>query len=589
MVRGVHPPYTLSGPTTKKNMFYFYLCLPSASGSEVSAWYGIPFARPPIGDLRFRYPIANDKWEGVLNTTAKPNSCVQNMDEVFPGFQGSEQWNANTPRSEDCLYLNVVVPKVNGVHVSNASVLVWIYGGGYYSGTSTLDVYDMRTLAAEENIILVSIQYRVASLAFLYLGTEDVPGNADMMDQVMAMRWVKCNIAKFGGNPQSITLMGESAGAHSVALHLLAPLSQNLFTRAILQSTGATAPWGANSKKEGFRRSMKLAELVGCPSNRSRVEETIGCMREKDAFELVANDWGIPSGLTISIFAPIIDGRFLADDPKILMNNKTFKQTDILLGSNQDEGNFFIMYYASEQFPKENNVQLSKEDFVTAVDTLYVNSSPLEREAMRYEYTNWLNPEDTTDNRINVDRMVGDSQFTCSVVDLGQTYAKAGNNVYMYYFNQVSSASTWPKWAGSMHGDEIHFLFGLPLNCSNNYSEAEVSLSKKMMNYWANFAKTGNPSSEAKAPTTDRDSWSLYTRVVNYWSPSTSPSLMEQEDDWPAYTPMNRETKVLNANVSRSIIMKSGQSYIEKTTKRCAFWQDFIPKLAMGQKSKNKK
>ena len=334
---------------------------------------------------------------------------------------------------------------------------------------------------------------------------------------------------------------------------------------------------------------MKLAELVGCPSNRSRVEETIGCMREKDAFELVANDWGIPSGLTISIFAPIIDGRFLTDDPKILMNNKTFKETDILLGSNQDEGNFFIMYYASEQFPKENNVQLSKEDFVTAVDTLYVNSSPLEREAMRYEYTNWLNPEDTTDNRINVDRMVGDSQFTCSVVDLGQTYAKAGNNVYMYYFNQVSSASTWPKWAGSMHGDEIHFLFGLPLNCSNNYSEAEVSLSKKMMNYWANFAKTGNPSSEAKAPTTDRDSWSLYTRVINYWSPSTNPSLMEQEDDWPAYTPMNRETKVLNANVSRSIIMKSGQSYIEKTTKRCAFWQDFIPKPAMGQKSKNKK
>ena len=122
---------------------------------DVDVWYGIPFAQPPVGDLRFRHPRPIDPWDGIKDTTKKPNTCVQVVDNMFPGFQGAEMWNANTPMSEDCLYLNVAVPKP---HPQNSAVLVWIFGGGFYSGSSTLDVYDLRVLAAEENIILVSMQ-----------------------------------------------------------------------------------------------------------------------------------------------------------------------------------------------------------------------------------------------------------------------------------------------------------------------------------------------------------------------------------------------------------------------------------------------
>ncbi|CAH1981039.1 unnamed protein product [Acanthoscelides obtectus] len=163
-------------------------------------------------------------------------------------------WNPNTPLSEDCLYINVVVPKPRP---KNAAVMVWIFGGGFYSGTNTLDVYDHNILVSEENVILVSMQYRVASLGFLYFGTSDVPGNAGMFDQMMALQWIKDNIAHFGGNPNNITLFGESAGAVSVSLHLLSPLSRNLFSQAIMQSGSPTAPWAIISREESLLRGLR--------------------------------------------------------------------------------------------------------------------------------------------------------------------------------------------------------------------------------------------------------------------------------------------------------------------------------------------
>lgn len=128
---------------------------------------------------------------------------------MFPNFSGSQMWNANTELSEDCLYLNVVVPRPRP---KKATVMVWIYGGGFYSGTSTLDVYDLQTLAAEENVIMVSMQYRVASLGFLYSGKDDAPGSVGLLDQTLALKWIQRNIHKFGGDPNKVCLFGESAG-----------------------------------------------------------------------------------------------------------------------------------------------------------------------------------------------------------------------------------------------------------------------------------------------------------------------------------------------------------------------------------------
>ena len=456
---------------------------------DVDVWYGIPYAQPPLGNLRFRHPRPMDKWKGIKETTKLPNTCVQIYDTAFPGFLGAEMWNPNTPISEDCLYINVAVPKP---HPKNSAVLVWIYGGGFYAGTSTLEVYDPRVLASEENIIMVSIQYRVASLGFLYFDTEDVPGNAGMFDQIMALQWIKDNIASFGGNPDNITLFGESAGAVSVSLHLLSPLSRNLFTQAIMQSASASVPWGVITKEESVLRGLRLAELVKCPHSKSDLRKTIDCLRKTNATTLVNQEWnGIIFGICEFPFVPIIDGSFLDESPQTSLNSKNFKKTNVLMGANRDEANFFLMYYLTDLFKNEENVFVNRENFIQAVADTNLYVKQVGKEAIIFQYTDWLNPLNPLTNRDAIDKMVGDYAFTCPVVDFAHRYAETANNVYMYHFTERASTNPWPTWAGVLHGDEIAFIFGEPLNKSKNYDQSEIALSKRMMSYWANFAKTG--------------------------------------------------------------------------------------------------
>ena len=399
-------------------------------------------------------------------------------------------WNANTPLSEDCLYLNVVVPATKP---QKAAVLVWIFGGGFYSGTSTLDLYDMRVLAAQENLIMVSMQYRVASLGFLYFKTEDVPGNAGLFDQRMALEWIKDNIAVFGGNPENVTIFGESAGGASVGYHLLSPLSRNLFSQAILQSASALVPWGVITQDESIMRGLRLAELMGCKHTRSEIREAVDCLRTKNASELVYKEWdaGVVMGIAEFPFVPVIDGSFLDETPGKSMKTKNFKKCNLLMGANQDEGYYFILYYLTDTFKKQENVYVTREKFEGYVKDLNLWVSDVGLQAIKFEYTDWLSPSNPINNREALDRMVGDYAFTCPVVDFGHRYAETGNNVYMYYFNERASVNPWPTWSGVLHADEIAFVFGEPLNRSKNYDKSEVQLSERMMRYWGNFAKTG--------------------------------------------------------------------------------------------------
>ncbi|XP_039581565.1 cholinesterase-like, partial [Passer montanus] len=195
--------------------------------SRVAAFLGIPYAEPPVGPLRFAPPRPARPWGGVLDALSHPHACFQPVDTMFPGFGGSEMWNPNREMSEDCLYLNIWAPAPRPE--TPAPVLVWIYGGGFYSGAASLDVYDGRFLAAAEGVLVVSMNYRVGALGFLALpGHPEAPGNVGLLDQRLALRWVQANIAAFGGDPGAVTLFGESAGAASVGLHLLSGGSRAL-------------------------------------------------------------------------------------------------------------------------------------------------------------------------------------------------------------------------------------------------------------------------------------------------------------------------------------------------------------------------
>lgn len=514
--------------------------LTTATGRQVDAWYNIPYAMPPIGDLRFRHPRPIDRWHGVKNTTTQPKSCVQLPDTFFGDFKGATMWNPNTEMSEDCLYINVVVPKPRP---TNAAVMVWIYGGGFYSGTSTLDVYDYKTLAAEQNVIVVAPQYRVASLGFLYMMTADAPGNAGLFDQQMALQWIHDNIRFFGGNPDNITLFGESAGAVSISMHLLSPLSRNLFSQAIMQSGAATAPWAVISKEESILRGLRLAEAVNCPHDANNLTAVVACLRQTNATTLVYNE--ASSGICDFPFVPIIDGSFLDELPAKSLRNGNFKKTNIMMGSNSEEGYWFIMYFLSSIFRREEDIKVTRAEFETSVVDLHPFFNEVVRQAIMFEYTDWLDPNDGDMNRNAIDKMVGDYHFTCNVNEFAYQYAVAGNNVYYYYYTHRSSQNKWPEWMGVLHGDEIAYIFGKPLNNSVPYTQEEQELSRRMMTYWANFAKTGNPSEGSNK---------VWTKTP-----------------WPVHTPTGREYLTLATN---STAIGRGPRI-----KKCAFWKNFIPKL----------
>jgi len=321
-----------------------------------------------------------------------------------------------------------------------------------------------------------------------------------------------------------------------------------------MQSASATVPWGVITKEESLQRGLRLAELMDCPYDKNNITFAIDCLWKANATDLVYKEWeGITMGLTIGIFTPIIDGSYLVEKPEVSLKKNEFKKTNILMGANKDEAMFFIFYYLSDIFEKQENVFVNRDNFKRSISELNVHANPLQRKAIEFEYTNWMNPQDSIKNREQVDRFTGDWLFTCPVTEFAHEYAETGNNVYMYYFSHRASVSPWPIWSGALHAEEVQFVFGLPLNSSKGYEKIEVRLSKDMMSYWANFAKTGNPNLSGDHEWTD-----------TYW---------------PLHTPLKRETLHLNAN----FVINATNQYFDVLeglrVRECAFWSKFLPHL----------
>ncbi|XP_061258055.1 acetylcholinesterase isoform X6 [Bos javanicus] len=428
-----------------------------APRGPVSAFLGIPFAEPPVGPRRFLPPEPKRPWPGVLSATAFQSVCYQYVDTLYPGFEGTEMWNPNRELSEDCLYLNVWTPYPRPS--SPTPVLVWIYGGGFYSGASSLDVYDGRFLTQAEGTVLVSMNYRVGAFGFLALpGSREAPGNVGLLDQRLALQWVQENVAAFGGDPTSVTLFGESAGAASVGMHLLSPPSRGLFHRAVLQSGAPNGPWATVGVGEARRRATLLARLVGCPPGGAGGNDTelVACLRARPAQDLVDHEWRVLPQESVFRFSfvPVVDGDFLSDTPEALINAGDF-----------------------------HGLQLAGR------------------------------------------------------------LAAQGARVYAYIFEHRASTLSWPLWMGVPHGYEIEFIFGLPLEPSLNYTIEERTFAQRLMRYWANFARTGDPNDprDPKAP------------------------------QWPPYTAGAQQYVSLNL---RPLEVRRGLR-----AQACAFWNRFLPKL----------
>lgn len=302
-----------------------------------------------MADLRFKRPTPIDPWLDVFEANRLPNSCQQEILGLTPGFRGDEMWNPNTPISEDCLYLNLWIPSESGslttTNKGPRTVLIWIHGGGYFSGTSTLEVYDGSILAGSNDVIVVSVNYRLGPFGFLYLGNEEAPGNVGLYDQTLAIEWVRENIAHFGGDPDSMTLFGESAGAGSVSLHLMSPVSRHLFKRAVLQSGSSNTPWNIMTAERATRLARNLIEDVGCDVN-SDPETIAECLRSADARNLSAAQSVRPVKFS-GYMGPVVDGVFVVQDTDERIQNGNFSGYELLVSTNKDEGEIYLFIYTN--------------------------------------------------------------------------------------------------------------------------------------------------------------------------------------------------------------------------------------------------
>ncbi|XP_078689266.1 carboxylesterase 1D-like [Branchiostoma floridae x Branchiostoma belcheri] len=350
----------------------------------VYTFLGIPYAAPPVGDLRFRAPQPAAPWQGVRDATELGPYCPQD-DAMLQGF--SAHYHHPT-FDEDCLTLNIETPSLGNNAI--LPVLLWIHGGSLFAGAGGMWPY--ASLAAHQDVVVVTINYRLGSLGFLSTGDENAPGNFGFLDQVQAMLWVKENIRNFGGDPDRITIFGESAGGASVCYHVVSPLSKGLFHRAISQS-GVCQTLDVNPQP--LERAVALAEDLGCETGDTA--SMVTCLRQASSDDLVASHRRLQMNLRLQgdlfPFPPVVDGTYLPGHPKDLLHKGEVNVAQYLLGANDHEYGFRIPLGTIPNFGQG----MTEEEFRLRLEMLVGRLYPTSKKddiiaALREEYH--YNPDD---------------------------------------------------------------------------------------------------------------------------------------------------------------------------------------------------
>lgn len=322
----------------------FKVPYPSAPGpfKSVSKFLGVPFAAPPTGEFRFKAPQPVKGWKSDTVKEAKRhgNICMQNKTNVANLLELFQVTDFSL--SEDCLYLDVYSPNVS----LSLPVMAYIHGGNYRSGTAITSQSDILAL---QGVVVVIIQYRLGAFGFLTTGDSAAPGNFGMLDQVEALKWIRDNIVNFGGNPDKVTIFGESAGGSSVSLHLLSPVSKGLFHQVIAESGVDLSPFAIQRGSFGLRFAKELANKLSCPSNDHNA--MVDCIRGKQAAEVQsAAEKMVSSSIGEINFAPVVDKNFLHDTPKNLRSEGKFAKVPLMISFTSQEGSSFLGSLVNDSF-----------------------------------------------------------------------------------------------------------------------------------------------------------------------------------------------------------------------------------------------
>ncbi|XP_037623472.1 carboxylesterase 3 [Sebastes umbrosus] len=470
----------------------------TVKGTErrVKQYLGIPFARPPVGPLRLAAPQDTEPWEGERDGTHQPPMCIQDPDIIVNLSRTMSMQYTPPELSEDCLYLNVYTP-AEAAKGNKLPVMVWIHGGGLAMGAASQ--YDGAPLAAYENIVMVIIQYRLGILGFLSTGDEHAQGNWGFLDQLAALRWVQENIEAFGGDPQTVTIAGESAGGISASTLTLSPQAKGLFQRAIFQS--GVAILGTFTTSHPLRHAKFVANLTGC--DRSSTEELVQCMRGKSKDELVDATKKMKLYL-----GGVVDGVFLTDTAEELLKRKEVLKVPVMMGvTNHEFGWILPQSFAPPGW--ENG--MNREAVLAVVNMFNPTGASFANSLIVDEYMkDAKTPEEIRDAFTEI---IGDLLMTLPVVKVAGYHADAGVPVYMYEFVYRAEIHkhTRPSFVKADHADDVGFMFGGcfwngHIKIIGNITKEDESLCRTMMAYWGSFTRTGSPSGAGVV------SWPQYDR-----------------------------------------------------------------------------
>lgn len=467
----------------------------------VSAFMGVPYAAPPVGALRWRAPMQRAAWAEPLDASRAGAACPQS-----PARDAlSGQMYAT---SEDCLSVNVWTPRA--AMDGNKPVMVFIHGGGFVNGTGSLSLYDGRALAAREDAVVVTLNYRLGQLGFLghpALRAEQGdgvagPANYGFLDQQAALRWVRDEIRAFGGDPSNVTIFGESAGSLSVCLHLIAPASRGLFHKAIGESASCTffvnrlreTPDPRFESAESLGQSF--ARALGCDAQPTPAE-VLTCLRAKTAAEVLA---AVPRPAELNIrdarYQPTIDGVVIPDRPWALFRQGMVAPVPTLTGTNRDEATVFSL-----------TTTISNDAQYRAAIRALLPLKPAVLDPAIEDVVTRLYPASAyASAKAAYDDFVGDLVFVCPARAQARfvTSPMGAPRSWLYHFTRENQAGRGLA-IGVFHSAELPYVFG---NFARPFlrTAMDAAVSERVMDAWGRFARTGDPNGTGLTP-----AWPAYT------------------------------------------------------------------------------
>lgn len=466
----------------------------------ISVFKGIPYAEPPVSELRLAAPMAKKPWDGEFEA-------------LKFGPEAPQPYNLNTPQprplqsEEESLTLNIWTP---GIDDKKRPVMFWIHGGSFIYGSGTRIIYHGKNLTKRGDVVLVTINYRLGAFANLIL-----PGatpNVGMLDQIVALEWVRDNIKKFGGDPGNVTIFGESAGGAAVCTLMAMPKAKGLFNRAISQS-GAAHPVGFIKSPLKYTTELTLEELDIKSDNLDEFRDLPALDIVKATFRLERK--AFTQGFRLS-HGPYVDGVQIPQHPLTALSEGYAKDIELIIGSNFEETKFWYMF--NPEFKGMEPEELTKR-LIRSLQTTVEREYDLEKIINTYKNSREENKLSSKPQDI-LDAFDTDHRFRMPAVKFAEFQSKHQKNTYMYLFS-------WqlPNNYGAMHGLEIGFVFNRFFNVDiptlPKKSEETETLSLNMMDSWVSFAKTGNPNHDGipKWPSYDIEKRStiVFDKNIKIW------------------------------------------------------------------------